>query len=134
MLEARGRRAAADAHERRPFVAILGGAKVSDKLGVIEALAEVVDVRSSAAAWRTFLAAQGHSIGSSHWSRHGRHTCRSCWRPTWAAHPTISRVLGPGSGISNPDAGGEVRDVGPRSPTGGWVSTSVRGRRGSTPI
>jgi phosphoglycerate kinase len=50
----------------RPFVAVLGGAKVSDKLGVIEALLDVVDsLAIGGAMCFTFLAAQGRSIGDS---------------------------------------------------------------------
>jgi phosphoglycerate kinase len=53
-------------HPKRPFVAVLGGAKVSDKLGVVEALLEVVDalVIGGAMAF-TFFAAQGKPIGDS---------------------------------------------------------------------
>jgi phosphoglycerate kinase len=51
---------------RRPFVAILGGAKVSDKLGVIDALLDVVDrLLIGGGMCFTFLAAQGHSVGDS---------------------------------------------------------------------
>ncbi len=51
---------------KRPFVAVLGGAKVSDKLGVIEALLDVADtVLVGGAMCFTFLAAQGHRIGAS---------------------------------------------------------------------
>ncbi|OZC46271.1 phosphoglycerate kinase [Rhodococcus sp. RS1C4] len=50
----------------RPYAVVLGGSKVSDKLGVIEALAPKVDtlVIGGGMAF-TFLAAQGYSVGSS---------------------------------------------------------------------
>ena len=51
---------------KRPFVAVLGGAKISDKLGVVEALLDVVDALVIGGAMCfTFFAAQGKRIGDS---------------------------------------------------------------------
>ncbi len=50
----------------RPFVAVVGGAKVADKLGVLRSLLQRVDrlVVGGGMAF-TFLAAQGHRVGAS---------------------------------------------------------------------
>ena len=54
------------ADPERPFVAILGGAKVSDKLNVINNLLEKVDTLIIGGGMAfTFLAAQGYSVGDS---------------------------------------------------------------------
>lgn len=54
------------ADPKRPFVAVVGGAKVADKLGVLRALLDRVDmlVVGGAMAY-TFLAAAGRKVGSS---------------------------------------------------------------------
>jgi phosphoglycerate kinase len=50
----------------RPLVAILGGAKVSDKIGVVERFLELADVLCIGGAMCfPFLAAKGHSVGAS---------------------------------------------------------------------
>ena len=54
------------AEPERPFVAILGGAKVSDKLNVINNLLEKVDTLIIGGGMAfTFLAAQGYAVGNS---------------------------------------------------------------------
>ncbi len=51
---------------RRPLATILGGAKVSDKIGVIERFLQIADVLCIGGAMCfPFLAAQGHGIGAS---------------------------------------------------------------------
>jgi phosphoglycerate kinase len=54
------------ARPERPFVAILGGSKVSDKIKVIDKLIDVVDVLIIGGAMCfTFLLAQGYAVGAS---------------------------------------------------------------------
>ncbi len=53
---------------KRPFVAIIGGSKVSGKLGILRHLLGKVDVMVIGGAMTyTFLKAQGHSVGKSLW-------------------------------------------------------------------
>jgi len=50
----------------RPFVAVLGGSKVSDKIGVIDKLLDVVDALLIGGGMAfTFLKAKGYEVGSS---------------------------------------------------------------------
>jgi phosphoglycerate kinase len=60
----------------RPYVVVLGGSKVSDKLAVIEALLPSVDrLLVGGGMCFTFLAAQGHSVGDSLLEREQVDTC-----------------------------------------------------------
>lgn len=53
-------------HPRRPFVAIIGGAKVSDKIVVLERLISLVDTLLIGGGMaNTFLKAEGYEIGNS---------------------------------------------------------------------
>ncbi|MGB0068025.1 MAG: phosphoglycerate kinase [Isosphaeraceae bacterium] len=53
-------------HPKSPYLAVMGGAKVSDKILVIESLLKKVDkLLIGGAMTYTFLKAQGHSVGQS---------------------------------------------------------------------
>ena len=61
----------------RPYVVVLGGSKVSDKLAVIEALLPKVDrLLVGGGMCFTFLAAQGHGVGKSLLEADQVDTCR----------------------------------------------------------
>ncbi len=110
----------------RPFVVILGGSKVSDKLGVIEALGQVADALVIGGGMCfTFLAAQGHRIGASLVELDQVDTCRRLLDSGVAIHlPEDLTVLGPGGEIGRPEAGGEVRQVGADVPDG-WMGLDI---------
>ncbi|GAB3015573.1 phosphoglycerate kinase [Mycobacterium bourgelatii] len=62
----------------RPYAVVLGGSKVSDKLGVIESLATKADsIVIGGGMCFTFLAAQGYSVGKSLLEEDMVETCRN---------------------------------------------------------
>src|SRR5271168_5154402 len=62
---------------KRPYAVVLGGSKVSDKLGVIESLATKADsIVIGGGMCFTFLAAQGYSVGTSLLEEEMVETCR----------------------------------------------------------
>lgn len=62
----------------RPYAVVLGGSKVSDKLGVIESLATKADsIVIGGGMCFTFLAAQGYSVGKSLLEEEMVDTCRN---------------------------------------------------------
>jgi phosphoglycerate kinase len=111
---------------RRPFVAILGGSKVSDKLGVINALLDVCDsLVIGGGMCFTFLAAMGHQVGSSLLEEDQIDTCRKLLDSGATIHlPSDITGLGPGGKIGDPSAGGEVRQFG-RSLPDGWMGLDI---------
>jgi phosphoglycerate kinase len=109
----------------RPFVAILGGSKVSDKLGVIEALMDVVDTLVIGGGMCfTFFAAQGKSVGSSLLEEDQVDTCRRLLESDKIHLPSDITALGPGGKIGDPGAGGEVRQAGTSLPDG-WMGLDI---------
>jgi phosphoglycerate kinase len=112
---------------RRPFVAILGGSKVSDKLKVIEALLEVADeLLIGGGMCFTFLAARGNGTGASLLEEDMVATCRALLDQHGArlVLPTDITVLGPGGKLMDPEAGGDVRQVGTTVPEG-WMGVDI---------
>lgn len=111
---------------RKPFVAIMGGSKVSDKLAVIEALLESVDsLIVGGGMCFTFLKAKGNSIGSSLCEDDMVDTCaRLLDQPKPIHLPHDITALGPGGKLFEPDAGGEVRQMGANLPDG-WMGVDI---------
>ncbi|MFM8861606.1 MAG: phosphoglycerate kinase [Acidimicrobiia bacterium] len=111
---------------KRPFVVILGGSKVSDKLGVIDALSKVADALVIGGGMCfTFLAAQGHSVGDSLLEVDQIETCRRLLDSDVTIHiPHDVTALGPGGVLMDPSAGGEVRQLGADLPDG-WKGLDI---------
>lgn len=110
-----------------PFVAITGGSKVSDKLGVITALLDRADsIIVGGGMCFTFFAAMGHPIGNSLCEEDMIDTCRQLLEEHGDRLHLPSDVvgLGPGGKIGDPDAGGEVRNFG-RSLPDGWMGLDI---------
>ena len=109
---------------KRPFVAVLGGAKVSDKLGVIEALLDVVDrLLIGGGMCFTFLKAMGFSVGDSLCEDDQVETCKriieggaSILLPNDITALSPDGVIGAGNG--------EVRQMGCSIPDG-WKGLDI---------
>jgi phosphoglycerate kinase len=114
---------------RRPLVAVLGGAKVTDKIGVIDRFLEVADALLIGGAMAfPFLAVQGHSIGDSKCAEDDLEPARRALEAAVRSHCRfelpVDLVLGdrfdagaqtqPLDGVDVPD-GWMGLDVGPRT-------------------
>lgn len=112
---------------KRPFVAVLGGSKVSDKLGVIEALLEKVDTLIVGGGMCfTFLAASGHPVGASLFEADQVETCRQLLGLGRDIRiPTDLTVLSPGGAFGpGADRSGETRQIGADVPDG-WMGLDI---------
>jgi phosphoglycerate kinase len=100
---------------KHPFVAVLGGSKISDKLGVVEALLKVVDsLVVGGAMCFTFLAAKGNPIGDSLFEPDQVDTCRRLLEQSAASGKTIHLP----EDIVGVDAQGNFATFGTRLPEG----------------
>ena len=111
---------------RRPFVAVMGGSKVSDKLAVIEALLEHVDsLIVGGGMCFTFLKAKGHNIGSSLCEDDMVETCKALLDGPKPIHlPYDITAMGPDGRLFEPEAGGDVRQIGVEIPDG-WMGVDI---------
>ncbi len=110
---------------RKPFVAIMGGSKVSDKVAVIECLLPRVDrLLIGGGMAYTFLSAMGHSVGESLLEESMVDFCKVLQGTDKIVLPTDITALGPDGELFNPEAGGEVRQVG-RSIPDGWNGVDI---------
>ena len=111
---------------RRPFVAVMGGSKVSDKLAVIEALLEHVDTLIVGGGMCfTFLKAKGHNIGSSLCEDDMVETCKALLDGPKTIHlPYDITAMGPDGRLFEPEAGGDVRQIGVEIPDG-WMGVDI---------
>jgi len=111
---------------RRPFVAVMGGSKVSDKLAVIKALLEHVDsLIVGGGMCFTFLKAKGHNIGSSLCEDDMIETCKALLDGPKMIHlPYDITAIGPDGRLFEPEAGGDVRQIGVEIPDG-WMGVDI---------
>jgi phosphoglycerate kinase len=112
---------------RKPFVAVLGGSKVSDKLAVIEALLTAVDqILVGGGMCFTFLKAMGHRVGASLLEEDMVDTCAGLLDRAAGRIVVPEDVVGlsPEGVIGDPSAGGDVRSYG-RSLPEGWKGLDI---------
>ena len=111
---------------KRPFVAILGGSKVSDKLGVIDALLQVVDkLLIGGGMCFTFLKSQGQQIGSSLLEEGQIDYCKellASGAPIVLPHDFTA--MDSDGKIGDPTVGGIVRQMGNNIPDG-WTGLDI---------
>ncbi len=117
-------------HPARPFVAIVGGAKIADKLDVLKVLATKVDtlVIGGGMAF-TFLAAQGQQVGCSLYDPDHLEDCRALLESgVRILLPTDTRALEPGGTFGPPSGGhgprGSVKVIEGDLPDG-WTGLDI---------
>ncbi len=110
----------------RPFVAVVGGAKVADKLGVLESLLSRVDLLIVGGGMAyTFLAAAGHDVGRSMVDEERIPECAellACGKPILL--PSDILALEPDADFGCDCSEGEVRNVGAEVPVG-WQGLDI---------
>jgi phosphoglycerate kinase len=105
---------------RRPLVAVVGGAKVTDKIGVLDRFLELADsVLIGGAMCFPFFAAQGHSVGSSLCEQEGIEPARRLLGDE-RLHLPVDLVLGRAFSADT-----EVRELDGVDVEDGWMGLDV---------
>ncbi len=109
---------------KKPFVAILGGSKVSDKIGVVENLISKVDaILIGGAMAYTFLKVQGIEIGSSKYEKDKLDLAKTILDKARAQN--VSILLPPDHlCVQKVDEATEIRIEGPGIPQG-WMGVDI---------
>jgi phosphoglycerate kinase len=110
----------------RPFVAVLGGAKVGDKLGVVAAVAKAADaVLVGGAMALTFLEAEGRTMGASLLEPDRFEDCRTLLDTNASIHlPSDVRALSPGAAFGPGSTRGDVATFSGSLPEG-WTALDI---------
>jgi phosphoglycerate kinase len=112
----------------RPFVAVVGGAKVSDKLGVLRSLLERVDSLIVGGGMSyTFLAARGHGIGRSLFDPSSLQDCKELLVRAGSRLllPTDLVALGPGGVIGQGSGGTGQTQLFATDVPDGWEAVDI---------
>ncbi|MFL5843711.1 MAG: phosphoglycerate kinase [Solirubrobacteraceae bacterium] len=110
---------------KAPLVAVVGGAKVTDKIGVIEAFLEKADIiLIGGAMCFPFFAAQGHEVGASLCEQEGIEPARQALLASEGKlHLPIDLVI-----AKEFSADAEHREIGDVDVPDGWMGLDVGGR------
>jgi phosphoglycerate kinase len=110
---------------KRPLVAVVGGAKVTDKIGVVEAFLQQADaVLIGGAMCFPFLAAQGHEVGSSLCEQEGIEPAREALLDSAGRlHLPIDLVI-----ADRFAADSRHREIGDVEVPEGWMGLDIGGR------
>jgi phosphoglycerate kinase len=113
------------ADPRRPLVAVVGGAKVTDKIGVIDAFLRTADtILVGGAMCFPFFAAQGHDVGASLCEEEGIEPARRALLDSdGRLHLPIDLVI-----ADRFAADAQRREIGDVDVPAGWMGLDVGGR------
>ena len=118
---------------KRPLVAVVGGAKVTDKIGVLDAFLDRADeILIGGAMCFPFFKAQGHEVGALAVRGGGRRARRAGCCARASTSSSCPSTSSPGATFERRHRG-RSRSTASTCPTAGWGSTSGRSPPSATP-